>query len=168
MNFLITGNMRSRTAWFATFMNHAGVFCYHEALSSCDILEDIDSMRRGNLWGNSDSSALFFLEDLMKMYPKMKVVVIVRDVHEVMESLNHFMPRTEYSERINACLADELDDCIKRLDKSRILVVSYKRIDKDIKKIWKYCLPNKSFNKKWYDFLKDMKIEHKYSDNPKY
>lgn len=79
MKFFITGLPRSRTAWFAAFMTHDDIFCWHEALNGC--LSKQDFYDRMELpfkhVGNADCGLI--LTNFQEKYPDAPTVVIHRE-----------------------------------------------------------------------------------------
>ena len=98
MDYLITGLPRSRTAWLANYLTIGSSFCYHEGLKECFDIGDLRMMKKAPYTGNSDSSAVFFVDEMKNLFPDMKIVIIDRNYQDVLYSLKNEYdgPYTKY------------------------------------------------------------------------
>ncbi len=88
MDFLIFAPPRSRTAWLANFLTYDNSYCYHEALAMVTKMEELKNMKRGTkVTGNSDSGLFMLAEDMLKLLPDAKVVLVKRDKEGIQKSL---------------------------------------------------------------------------------
>lgn len=149
--------MRSRTTWFSAFMTCEDNFCYHEGLKYCNKLDDYSHLSKRKFNGDSDSSALFFINDIMEMFPDLRVVVIKRNYQDALHSLDNYI-KTDHNEKLLELMAN----IIKALDFEH-LAVDYTAIDSQCEKIWNYCLPEVQFDKARFNLFKNMRIEPRFS-----
>jgi hypothetical protein len=82
--FVITGMPRSRTSWFAAYLTHGDTFCHHEAIH---FNKSMDMPGYKNV-GNSDSGYPLN-EAWAKELGNHKIVIVHRDIDEVVESLSY-------------------------------------------------------------------------------
>jgi len=145
--------MRSRTAWFSAFMPK----CKHEGINDCETFNDFDLD-----YGNSDSSALFFLDEIKSKFHNIKIVIIKRDYEEALSSLNKFLPNNI---KANIATMSIMKTIINNLDEDKYLVVDYKDINKRINEIWAYCIPNIPFDEDKFELLTEMNIQRVYQND---
>jgi hypothetical protein len=84
--FFITGYPRSRTTWFSQFFTEMGVPCGHDRLGKENSLDEY--LQSSETIGDSDSGLLFF-PNLNEIAPDAKVILIERDIGEVIKSLHN-------------------------------------------------------------------------------
>jgi hypothetical protein len=91
--FFVTGLPRSRTAWVANYLSHAGAFCYHDGLANCSSLNEFDAkLARHPVCGDSDSGLAMFQVELRSRHPEAQWVILRRPLPEVVESLCEMDP----------------------------------------------------------------------------
>lgn len=72
---------RTRTAWLATYLTGAGLYCFHEAWTQVKTVRDLRHLmesKGSGLVGNSDCGNWLFLEDLQREFPDALYVKITR------------------------------------------------------------------------------------------
>lgn len=87
--FLVTGYPRSRTAWCANFLTFGPSFCFHDPVVHYRI-EDFPRLfaRMGiDFCGVSDSGAMLYIDEYMKLFPRSRIVLIKRSPTEVVRSM---------------------------------------------------------------------------------
>jgi hypothetical protein len=134
--FFIASLPRSRTAWLANFLTYQESFCFHEPMNRT-FLKDYPTLLRQpckRYAGVSDSMNSLIMDDLIKMFPDAKIVVVFRDTAEVEASLK----------KLNL----SCDGLLKKIERElhRImaaydpLVVEYHKFDPT--SIWEYLIPD--------------------------
>ena len=86
--FLFTGLPRSGTAWLSNFLTTGGFTCYHEALPTYNtVREYVEDVHDTYMQGNSDSGALFFVDEIKRFCPRIEIIKIINDPVRVNRSL---------------------------------------------------------------------------------
>lgn len=161
MYFFITGLPRSRTAWLSNLFTYKDCYCFHELAKfgkNFHELRDVFLNRGEGYIGTADPSLPFYYEDIAPMFPNNKLVIIERDLEEVIKSLSGFwMPDEQIKE-----LVEKTYIGLQNLkDKFNPLVIKYEDIDKleTIEQLWYYCVPGITFDKQRFDMLEQFRIE---------
>ena len=142
MAYFLTGLPRSRTAWFSEFLPD----CLHEGMNGCYTKQEY--IYKLGVGGDSSSGLMYF--PIHEFYPGARVVIVQRDIDEVIESLattRFFDKDSNYS---------FLFDMSDRLDKMDGLRVDFHNLD--LEEIWDYLIGG-DFNKDRADKLNNMNIQ---------
>jgi len=119
MSFFLTGLPRSRTAWFSEFLPN----CLHEGINGCRTRHEyVQKVGEG---GDSSCALMFF--NLADYFPKAPVVIVERDLDDVVDSLNSI---GLFNDQVYFMLIQSL----KRLNKMDGLRVEYEHID--LEAVW--------------------------------
>lgn len=157
-HFLIVSLPRSRTAWLANFLTYGQSFCYHEGLLGCSNIEQFKKRLESTgteISGNSDCGNVFFLDRIKELIPDIRIVVIKRDLEEVMSSLDAMGDQFGYRETVVA--AAELID--KSQHYHSALTIDFNDIGEDACKIiWEYCTGS-VFNRNRWEMLDGINME---------
>jgi len=138
----VIGLPRSRTAWFSVWLDIP-----HELLDGC--YSESDFIDRCKV-GDSDSMLMWF--PIRKHYPKAKVLVIHRDINEVINSLGRIF-------NLNDSLVDVLKQSNRRLSSIKnALHINFNEIDEKLPEIWRH-LKGTRFDSERTERLKNMNIE---------
>ena len=110
--------------------------------------------------GDADSALMLFTDDLQRMYPDARWVIVERDVVEVMVSLKNSFINAFNNEEIQRrmhILAGGLDYIKQNLSP---LVVQFDNIfDAPTAKIvWEHCLPGVKFDARRFNLLQDFNV----------
>lgn len=150
--FLICALPRSRTAWLANFLSYGPSFCFHEPFAQYTPMElpkVFGEVAQENV-GISDSLVAVFIEDLLKLFPGSKLVLVRRPVEEVVTRLIDLgLPATDFILQLNAQL-----DFIER--EFAPLVIDYHNFN--AVGIWEYVLPEVPLNRLRLSQLEDFNI----------
>ncbi len=135
--YFVTGLPRSRTKWFAEYLNTLtpGVICYHEALCGRKSREEFYAyMELGGLdrIGNSDSG--LFITDFQQRWPDAPTLIIERPFADVYESLCALFAANDYPAPSREFLAIQHEQ-VNRLEGMR---VAYEDIDRRMPEIHDY------------------------------
>lgn len=155
MDYLITGLPRSRTAWLANYLTVGSSFCYHEGLKDCFDIGDLRMMKKAPYTGNSDSSAVFFIDEMKALFPNMKIVVIDRNYQDVLNSLekDYAGPYTRYLVAATKTSKEYTQNRYPHL------LVKFKDINKRLDEITEYCIPSEEITESRKKMLLDLKVE---------
>ena len=142
-NFFVTGLPRSRTAWFAAYLD-----CKHEpmngASSDAELIEIIGD------GGASDCGLAWF--NIRKHYPNSPVLVIDRDINDVITSMNRILP-------INNEVIHLLQETrAKMLSIEGALIIKYDQINDKLEEIWNFLKGGK-FDGDRADMFKGLNIQ---------
>ena len=155
MDYLITGLPRSRTAWLANYLTVGSSFCYHEGLKNCFDIGDLRMMKKAPYTGNSDSSAVFFVDEMKNLFPHMKIVIIDRNYQDVLNSL-----KDEYSGPYTNYLVSATKTSKKYVEKNYDhMLVKYKDINDRLDEIAAYCIPDQEITEERKKMLLELKVE---------
>ena len=155
MDYLITGLPRSRTAWLANYLTVGSSFCYHEGLKHCFHIGDLRIMKKAPYTGNSDSSAVFFIDEIKLMFPDMKIVIINRDYKDVLKSVkkDYDSPYTNYLVAATKTSKDYVQKHYQHL------LIEFADINERLDEIASYCIPSEKILKERKNMLLDLKVE---------
>lgn len=161
-HFLILGMPRSRTAWLANLMNRGGCLCHHELSNRGLGAEGMAvAMERGaRVVGNSDPGAALIAEDLLKLLPEMRLVIVKRPVEEVVESFAEAVGQSPENLPLDKFLKGA-QEALLRLE-PKALVVDFKDLDKKsaVQKIWSHCLGEDApFPDAQYEVLRNLNVQ---------
>lgn len=135
MPFFIASLPRSRTAWLANFLTYGPSYCFHEPLAECPLESYPQLLNSTGTYfsGVADSLNCLFMEQLVDMFPKAKIVIVRREIGEVAESIKKAfnLKCWKMLEKMN----QELDRIENVYDP---LVIEYNKFDAG--KIWKHIL----------------------------
>lgn len=131
-NFFVVGLPRSRTAWMANFLTYDDHYCYHEAIDGCKNMDEYKE-KLGNFIG--DSSTALMLMDIEKNFPDAKIVKIVGNLEQSIESSKKIYPNVD--EDWMLFLDDQLHD-IKAGILGNCLTVDIRRLDFLMPYIWTF------------------------------
>jgi len=132
--FVIFGLPRSRTKWLSSFLSHENHVCHHDLTAEVSSLSELRDKLSVPGNGTSETSLAHGWPMLLSWFPNMKIVVIRRDVNDVMTSLEKCglkIPLEEIQYR-----NDRLDE-ISALP--RVMTVDFNDIDKMSRKILFHC-----------------------------
>ena len=161
-HFFITGLPRSRTSWLANFFTYNDSFCFHEATRFCTNMQDLKSLMQshqaGNT-GNADPALLYIMNDLKTYFPRSKVVLVERELHETIDSFIDFYTSYEYK-HIQDWI-ENLFEIMERIkNKFEVKTVAHDALNKmeTCKEIWEYLLPEEPFDEKRWTLLDELYI----------
>jgi len=78
---------RSRTAWFAAYLNGLGIPAYHEAWKYAKNAKELRELWNGHdLVVNSDSCNILFYDEIRQEFPEAQFIKINRSLEEVKRS----------------------------------------------------------------------------------
>jgi len=141
----VVGLPRSRTAWMAAWLDIP-----HELLNGCH--SEADFLIRCSE-GTSDNGLMWF--PIRKYYPNAPVVVIKRDIADVLKSL------TKVFGELPKNVIKLVQDSEKRmLEIEDVLYVDFDKIDDNLEVIWKH-LKRSEFDFRRAAMFKNLKIELK-------
>ena len=146
--FHITGLPRSRTAWLANMLSFGPSYCYHEALShvnSMDELTDLMMARGFPFVGNCDSGIPMFSDEYLAEYAHHPLVIIDRPIDDAIRSCNKAF-NGDYGDMIHRLQA-RLNFIRER--KVNVLSIPYRALDNvnTMEVIWDHCVPGFMFDK---------------------
>jgi len=101
--FFVTGLPRSRTTWLANLLTYGQTFCHHDLMNQVDSLNSFhDRLTRPDVpcVGNSDSGLLLVHEKLMRLYPKAKWIIVLRNKEQALESYWKYFTRHPYRNQV--------------------------------------------------------------------
>lgn len=159
--FLILGMPRSRTAWLANLMNRGDCLCYHElsnrGLNAAEMATALSSGAR--IVGNSDPGAALIAEDLLKLLPEMRLVIVKRPADEVVKSFAKVVGLKPEDLALDDFLG-KVKEALLRLE-PKALVVEFKDLgDKEtIQKIWSHCLGEGAPFPDQYEVLRNLNVQ---------
>ncbi|MFP4622361.1 MAG: hypothetical protein ACLFM7_13700 [Bacteroidales bacterium] len=161
-NFFITGLPRSRTSWLANFFTYYNSFCYHEATRFCANIQDLKELMRNheaeNI-GDADPALLYLMDDLKKIFPHSRVVLVERELHETIDSFMDFYTSYEYK-RIQEWiegLFEIMEQITQRYD---VKTVAHDDLNhmQTCREVWEYLLPEEPFDVKRWNLLDELYI----------
>jgi hypothetical protein len=136
--FFILGLPRSRTAWLANFLCYGPAFCFHEALIGCDSIKSY--ARRlcavdAEHVGDSSSGTVFFIDDIMHLFPEARLVVVERNQDECKVSM------TETGFPADAVIDDTLAMLEYTKTAYKPMVIAFDALTKNgCEDIWDHCI----------------------------
>lgn len=160
--FFILSTARCRSTWFSNLFTYKDSFCYNEELryitNWSELKEKIEQRPEANV-GFEDPEMLHYIENIYKIFPKAKYVLLERNRNQAEQSLINISgadPKIVYQ---------KFDRWYKDIERFNTLVKQYEFIHWDnmdnveeIKKIWDYILPNCKFDKQRWEMLTAMRI----------
>ena len=160
--FFITGLPRSRTSWLANFFTYTGSFCFHEGTRFCANIQDLKDLmdsHQASSVGNADPALLYFMDDLKREFPRSKVVLVEREIHETIDSFIDFYTSFEYK-NIQEWIEwlYEVMEQIKR--KYDVMTVAHDHLNNQetCREVWDYILPDEPFDVKRWNLLDELYI----------
>jgi hypothetical protein len=84
--FVVYALPRSRTAWLSVFLTYGIVVCHHESASFMRKIEDLPALLTRPNTGTVETSASYGHALVRHYAPKAKIVVVKRDVDQVVNS----------------------------------------------------------------------------------
>lgn len=159
-NFFITGLPRSRTAWLANLLTYSTSFCWHDALTFTSTIPRLwtflcEHIRNGyDYLGNSDSALLFHRDEMVKLFPEAKWVIVERDSKEVAKSFwdqfHATYPGGPTTFEETCLMTSNLSELFQKVKNAfpNCLHVKFTDLENPptIEAIWKHCLPSLRFN----------------------
>jgi len=134
--FFITGQPRSRTAWFARFFTTNDTSCMHDGIQYSDYGDRLADESRQYV-GDSSSAIPMCTDRLMSMYPCSPIVLIERDLQRAYE-FEHELGMGKW--------VDTAQSYIELLKTNyRPLVVQYNDINERLEEIWNHCCPQAEY-----------------------
>ena len=150
--FLICSLPRSRTAWISNFLTYGPSFCFHEPFVNVvpqDMKYRFELMPHDYL-GIADSLCTLFIEDLLKIFPESKIVVIRRPVEEVIRRFSEMGLHTgDFLLRMDG----QLSAVQNQYDP---LVIDYHKFNPGL--IWEYLIPEVPLSKSRMHMLENFNI----------
>jgi len=144
--YFLTGLPRTRTAWFSEYLPN----CLHEGMEGCFTWNQYTDKLTGG-----DSSCCLMYFPIKDLFPESKIVIIERDMEEVVESLRGI---DLFDDEVLSMLYESKD----RLDDMQGLRVDYHSLD--MEEIWTYLIGD-GFNQGYTDILNKVNIQ-KINRNP--
>lgn len=106
--FFVLSLPRCRTAWLANFLTYGESYCFHEGLIGCrkaaDLAEKFASTGK-QIVGNADCGNVLFLDELKRVFPESRLVIIDRNLDDVLESLVGMDGEFHNTERVERAAA---------------------------------------------------------------
>ena len=165
--FVIYGLPRSRTAWLSNLLTYKEWECFHEPAIFMRSIADVKALLTSENIGVADTGIAYGYHLIRHIVPKVREVVIIRPVDEVVQSVlkldiegiakyNVDMLRRNmnYGHRMLKKIAENPDT----------LVVKYSDLDKEevIQNIWETCLPYEFDRDRWLELRhKNIQIDFK-------
>lgn len=154
--FFITGLPRSRTAWLSLLLTHGSEsFCHHDGLKGFSVKGLVHEMRESGYTntGDSDSALLLHLEEVIRLVPDAKWVIVNRDPVASMDSYwKEFGTRYPGSPKTYQGIVDAFKLATKLFERAGCMLPKALRVDfEDLEspisgqKIWSHCLPGVEF-----------------------
>lgn len=85
--YFVLSMPRSRTAWFAAYLNGLGIPAYHDAWRYVKSAKELRELFRGyDYVVNSDSTNVLFYDELRQEFPEAKFIKINRSLADVKQS----------------------------------------------------------------------------------
>ncbi|MEO8482175.1 MAG: hypothetical protein ABI634_08200 [Acidobacteriota bacterium] len=164
--FLIAGQPRTRTAWLANFLTYKDSYCFHEAIKACATPQDMRALFEAvqnssgvRFVGDSDSGIPFIVDGLMDEFPEAKLVVIERNLQDVVRSFKRAFSADDASA---ALVVKKTQLALERLKKKHVpLVIGFKELASEatVRQLWSHCLPNVPFAQQRWKMLDGFKVE---------
>jgi hypothetical protein len=160
-NYFITGFPRSRTSWLANFFTYKDSYCYHELSRQGRNVYDLVakmSTRKESYVGTSDCGFSFYYEDILKLLPNSKIVIIERDIEDVKDSLSEFVGG--WNDKLN----DIIDITNKKLSelssKYDCKFVNYISLEDKyiIRGLWEYLIPEIEWDEERFNQLDETRV----------
>ena len=153
--FFVLSMPRSRTAWLSVYLTGAGVFCFHEAWKHVKTAKELRSLMESKGDGpvvNSDSTNIFFLDELREEFPEAKYLRILSDERRVIESTRRAYGAFEEAKLLNAyrsaftgVTADLTVDYAKWTPKTSL-------------EIWNFVSNGKPIDPHWHEQVNGMQV----------
>ena len=157
-NFAIFATPRSRSAWLGAFLTYRDWVCWHNPTIGLHGVGDLDKLLHRPMTGICDTSWAVLWPEVIDRDPSLKIVVLERDVDEVIDSLREIGPFDEGQARvILARLRIALGE-LKQL--SGTLTISAASLEDPAvaKRVFEFCLPYK-FDPEWYSVISKINIQ---------
>jgi len=160
--FFITGLPRSRTSWLANFFTYNNAFCFHEATRFCANMQDLKELMKsheaGNI-GNADPALLHIMDDVKKIFPDSRIVLIEREIHETIDSFIDFYTSYEYK-NIQEWIEQLYEIMEKIKSRYEVKTVRHDSLNymETCKELWEYILPDEPFDVKRWNLLDELYI----------
>lgn len=161
--FIIYTAGRSRTLWLSAFLNYGVCKCHFEGSSILGLrrLGDVLSVLEPGR-GSAETSAAPAWPLLERMMPDLRVVVVKRDVNEIVESIKRSAAgRLAIEEvqlrRIITYLARCLD---KIAERPNALTVTFEDLASEdmCRAIFEHCLPY-AWDKGWWEYMREKNLQ---------
>lgn len=161
-HFFITGLPRSRTSWLANFFTYNNSFCFHEATRFCSNMRDLkdmmDSHEAGNL-GNADPALLYIMDDIKKSFPRSRILLVERELHETIDSFIDFY--TSYAYKSIQEWIESLFEIMEHIKKKyEVKSVAHDDLNQmeTCRDVWEYLVPGEPFDVKRWNLLDELYI----------
>lgn len=140
--FVILGLPRSRTAWLARFLTYGDHICGHEELRHFRSFDDASAWLSQPRMGSAETALAPWWRTLLRMAPEVRVVVVRRQVAEVVESLAAFGFDPAVIAPAMRRLDAKLDQIVRRVP---CLEVTFDALNEEsaCKAVFEHCLPYK-------------------------
>ena len=172
--FFILSTARCRSSWFGNLFTYKDSFCYKEQsryMSSLDEFGDLINKRPEKYVGFSDPELLHFIETLYGLFPKAKYVLLERNRQAAELSL---LRNASYPEWMTpGIIKGKFDRWDKDIKKFKEIVKHYEcihfndmSIQSQIEKIWRYILPNSTFDVDRWELLTSLRVSVTFGDVP--
>ena len=130
---LVAALPRSRTAWMSKFLSQSKTHFHHDGFNGCHTLDEY----KEKMLNCGDCSTGLTLIDINKEFPEAKIVIIKKNTKE----LNKCIEWCNKTYDINS--EKYIHDMQEKLLAIKGLVIEQSAINKNLKKIWQYLLPEK-------------------------
>lgn len=129
MEFLVWGLPRSRTTWLATLLSGDGWYCGHDESAGLRSIKDLKKRLSIERSGSCETGGMEHWRLLLQWTPKLRLVLIRRNVEEVHESCKACGLWTPALYDALLRMDAKLDQIACRWPSDRLLVVDYEDID---------------------------------------
>ena len=160
--FFIIGLPRTRSSWLSNFLTYKTSFCFHEAIRLCYKMEDMkdlfECVNEPNV-GDADCRLLFYTNDMLRLFPNAKWVLINRKIEDVDKSLEKRYDFGDDKDKEHTREISRLINIFKK--ENKVLEFNFEDLDRKevCKEIWEYCIKDTPFpEKRWYQ-LDVMKVD---------
>lgn len=154
--FFITGLPRTRTAWLANLLSHGSEsFCHHDGLKSVKPKELVHSLRESDFLyaGDSDSALLLHIEEIIRLVPDAKWVLLYRPTWDSYYSFHtHFKGKYPGTPKDPQQLWDVFQHAQAYFERAENILPHALRVkfedlfqQETVEGIWKHCLPSIEF-----------------------
>ena len=168
--FFILSTARCRSTWFSNFFTYKDSFCYNEEtryINSWEELVDRIEERSERYVGFEDPELLHYIKALYNLFPNATYVLLERDREESEISL------CNQSGAPRELVSMKFDRWEQDLINFKSIVSDYESIHFDdmddveqIYRIWKYILPNITFDTGRWNLLTALKISVTLGNKP--
>lgn len=168
MRFYITGLPRSRTAWLANLMTNKDSFCFHEPVkyvqqSTQEIEEYLDEKTMDYRYTGVCDSSIPFYNDNSFINPDEPLLVVVRPIEEVIESMKKLNGQ---SLSHNIQLANKASDNLEKFTEyhTNKMYVNSEDLDNPstVESVMRFLTPDADIDTDRINELVNVKVEYLY------